>query len=71
MKEALFNPTSGTLKRDRIERVYVSKGPPNPNSCNLRALDLSPSRPEAPSRETFEPEYRGRKNQEWHIVVAP
>ena len=28
----LLNPTSGSLERDLIERVYIPKGPPNPNS---------------------------------------
>ena len=34
----LLNPTSGSLQRDLIERVYVPKGPPNPNSHQLRRV---------------------------------
>ena len=28
----VLNPTAGSLKRDLIERVYIRKGRPNPNS---------------------------------------
>ena len=34
----LLNPTSGSLKRDLIERVYIPKGPPNPNSQIMLTL---------------------------------
>ena len=32
LKATLPNPTSGSLKRDLIERVYIPKRPPYPNS---------------------------------------
>ena len=32
---ALLNPTFGSLKRELIERVYIPKGLPNPNSFSL------------------------------------
>ena len=38
LKGTLLNPTSGSLKRDLIERLYITKGlciakgPPNPNA---------------------------------------
>ena len=41
LKGALLNPTYGSLKRDLIERVYVPKGPPNPNSQQGRLSGLS------------------------------
>ena len=28
----LLNPTCDSIKGDLIERVYIPKGPPNPNS---------------------------------------
>ena len=49
LKGTLLNPTSGSLKRDLIERVYIPKGPPNPNSqtesllwriCGLEGLQV-------------------------------
>ena len=36
LKGILLNPTFDSLKRDLIERVYVPKGPPNPNSYMRR-----------------------------------
>ena len=41
LKGTLLNPTYGSLKRDLIERVYIPKGPPNPNSQQGRLSDLS------------------------------
>ena len=32
----LLNPTSGSLTRDLIERVYIPRGLPNPNSRVIR-----------------------------------
>ena len=32
LKGTLLNPTYGFLNRDRIERVWIPKGPPSPNS---------------------------------------
>ena len=38
LKGTLLNPTSGSLKRDLVERVYIPDGPPNPNSCRSTEL---------------------------------
>ena len=35
LKRTLLNPTSGSFKRHLIERVYVPKHPPNPNSFRI------------------------------------
>ena len=44
MKGTLLNPTYGSLERDRIERVYIPKDPPNPNSyLHPKALAVSNS----------------------------
>ena len=32
LRGTLLKPTDGSLKRDLIERVYMPKSPPNPNS---------------------------------------
>ena len=32
LKGTLLNPTSGALKGDLVERVFIPKGPPNPKS---------------------------------------
>ena len=33
-----MNPTSGSLKRELIERVYIPKGPPNPKFHTLSIM---------------------------------
>ena len=38
-----MNPTCGSLQRDLIERVYIPKGLPNPNSHTWRPRGLSKS----------------------------
>ena len=35
--EGTLNPTFGSLKRNLIDRVYILKGPPNPNSLPKRS----------------------------------
>ena len=40
-KGTLLSPTSGSPKRDLIERVFIPKGPPNPNSHRI-SMEVSP-----------------------------
>ena len=36
----LLNPTCGSLQEDLVESVYIPKGPPNPNSRELRRHEI-------------------------------